>query len=452
VEDARVEPTWGALFSLAWPIVLSRSTQVVVGLADVAMVAHLGSNAVAAVGAGALDSFVALILPFGVVFIVQSFASQHTGRGELAAARRYGWYGLGVALAAQVLSGVTVLALPAVFQELPYSAEVGPAIVTYMVWRLASGGAATGIEALNAYFGGIGRTRPGMVANVASMFLNLLFNSFFIWGWFGGPEWGTMGAALASSLAVWVAFLGLFLYFLQEGRGYPRPALSGREFWRMLVFGLPSGLNYFFEFLAYVLFVNVVVAGLGTAPIAAWNSVMNLSSVAFMPTFGLASAGAVLVGQAIGADRRQDVPRIVSRVLWVACGWQGIVGVVYLAIPDVVLAPFARGEGGAEVAAVGVSMLLVSVAWQLFDATATTYAEALRAAGDTQFPMWARLIIAWGVFTPGAWLSTRWLGWGPTAAAGWLVVYLALLAVVCAWRFHGGAWRSIQLVEPDVLG
>ena len=96
------------------------------------------------------------------------------------------------------------------------------------------------------------------------------------------------------------------------------------------------------------------------------------------------------------------------------------------------------------------SMLLVSVAWQLFDATATTYAEALRAAGDTQFPLVARLIIAWGVFTPGAWASTRWLGWGPTATAGWLVVYLALLAMACAWRFHGGAWRSIELVEPEL--
>ena len=449
--EVRLAPTWGTLIALAWPIVLSRSTQVVVGVADIAMVAHLGSDAIAATGAGALDAYVALILPMGIVSIVQSFASQHGGRGDLSAARRFGWYGLGVAVIAQAVAGGVTLALPAIFAALPYAPAVRELVVAYIGWRLVSGGAAVGIEALNAYYGGLGRTVPGMLANVAAMLLNLGLNAFFIWGWFGGPVWGVMGAALASSVAVILAFLGFFLYFIGQGRGFPGPALGWHELGRMLRFGLPAGLNYFFEFLAYIVFVNVVVAGLGTAPLAAWNSVMNLSSVAFMPAFGLATAGAVLVGQSIGAGHPDEVPGIVRRVLIAACAWQGLVGLVYVAIPGVVIAPFAQGADGEAVRAVGVSMLLVSAAWQLFDATAIAYGEALRAAGDTQFPMFARLVIAWGVFTPGAWLSAQWLGWGPTATAGWLVVYLALLAAVCAWRFHTGAWRKITLVEPELV-
>jgi MATE family multidrug resistance protein len=214
-------------------------------------------------------------------------------------------------------------------------------------------------------------------------------------------------------------------------------------------YGLPSGLNFFFEFLAFLVFVNVVVASLGTEPLAAWNAVMNLSSAAFMPAFGLASAGAVLVGQAIGAGRKDDVGRIVRLVLWCTCTWQGLVGVGCVVAPDLLMAPFsAEGDG---VRQAGVGMLLVAAAWQLFDATATTYAEALRAAGDTQFPMWARLVVAWCVFAPGSWAAVTWWGWGPTATAGWLVVYLAILAVVLAWRFHGGAWRSVTLVEDALV-
>lgn len=446
----RVAPTWGSLVSLAWPIVLSRASQVVVGVADIAMVAHLGSDAIAATGAGALDAFVAIILPMGVVFIVQSFAAQHTGRGDAAAARRFGWYGLAMAAFAQIAAVGFLFAVPAIFAKLPYTPEVRALVTVYVIWRLASAGAAVGIEALNAYFGGLGRTVPGMVANTAAMALNLGFNTFFIWGWFGGPAWGVMGAAVASSVAVWVAFLGFFGWFLLEGRAFPMPVFARAELGRMLWFGMPSGLNYFFEFLAYILFVNIVVAGLGTAPLAAWNSVMNLSSVAFMPAFGFATAGAVLVGQAIGADRRDDVPGIVRRVLVLCCGWQGFVGLVYVAIPGIVISPFAQGAEGEAVRSVGVSMLLVSAAWQLFDATAIAYSESLRAAGDTQFPMYARLFVAWGVFTPGAWFSAHYLGWGPTAVAGWLVVYLALLAVLCAWRFHSGAWRSVVLLEPEL--
>src|SRR6185295_1394212 len=87
---------------LAWPVIISRSTQVVVGLADALMVAHLGESAMAATTAGSLNSVAAFIFPMGIVFIVSSFSSQFAGRGDLAGARRYGWYGLGVAVLAQL--------------------------------------------------------------------------------------------------------------------------------------------------------------------------------------------------------------------------------------------------------------------------------------------------------------------------------------------------------------
>lgn len=443
-------PKLRTLLALAWPIIISRATQAVDGLADTLMVAPLGADALAAASTGAIDTFVAFMLPLGTVFIVQSFAAQHAGRGEPGVARRFAWYGLAIAAFTQVVAMLAVPTLPHVFAAMPYEPGVRDLLVTYVAWRLGSGGAAIGIEALNAYYGGLGRTRPGMVANVVLTALNLFFNAVFIWGWFGAPAMGVKGAALASTVATWIAFVAFFGWFLFEGRTLAKPALSVRELGRMLRFGVPSGFNYFFEFMAYVVFVNVVVAGLGTAALGAWNSVMTLSSVAFMPAFGIASAGAVLVGQAIGANRKDDVPGIVRLVLLSACTWQGLVGVACFAVPELVMRPFAQGADAELVLSIGVSMLLVSAAWQLFDATATTYGESLRAAGDTNFPMLARLVIAWGIFTPGAWYSVHHLGWGHVGTASWLVLYLALLAVAVAWRFRRGTWRTIELVEPSL--
>ncbi|HEY8370063.1 MAG TPA: MATE family efflux transporter, partial [Thermodesulfobacteriota bacterium] len=99
----RPDVSLSALLGLAWPIIVSRSTQVVIGLADAVMVADLGEAALAATTAGALNTFSILILPMGVVFIVSSFASQLFGRGDLPGARRYGYYGLAVAAATQVV-------------------------------------------------------------------------------------------------------------------------------------------------------------------------------------------------------------------------------------------------------------------------------------------------------------------------------------------------------------
>jgi MATE family multidrug resistance protein len=85
------------LLVLAWPVVISRATQSVVGFSDAVMVSPLGNDAIAATTTGALNVFSLLIFPMGLVFIVQSFAAQLHGKGDAAGARRYALYGLVVA-------------------------------------------------------------------------------------------------------------------------------------------------------------------------------------------------------------------------------------------------------------------------------------------------------------------------------------------------------------------
>src|SRR6201999_3522683 len=95
-------------------------------------------------------------------------------------------------------------------------------------------------------------------------------------------------------------------------------SLGFAEFLRFLRFGAPNGLNWFLEFAAFALFINVVVVHLGTTTLAAFNVVMQLNSVAFMPAFGLASGGAILVGEAIGRRTYTEVWPVVRLGLIVA--------------------------------------------------------------------------------------------------------------------------------------
>lgn len=440
--------TLRTLLALAWPVIISRASQTVVGLSDAVMVAPLGAAALAATATGATNSFTLLILPMGVTFIVSSFASQLCGRGDLAGARRYGWYGLAVALTTEALCLVALPLMGPLLELFPYEPEVERLMTTYVRVRLVSGGGAIGIEALANYYGGLGRTRPGMGANLVAMGLNVALNWVLIFGNLGAPPMGVAGAALASTLSTSIAFLGFFAYFLADAPSGTRARLRATELARMLRFGLPSGFNWFFEFLAFIFFINVVVAGLGTPALAAVNSVFALNSVSFMPAFGVTSAGAILVGQAIGAGAKDEVPRVVWLTARTSGAWQGLVGLLYLVAPAVLFVPFAKGDHAPQVAELGVRMLMVSAVWQVFDAASLALAECLRAAGDTLFPLLARLVIAWVVFVPGSYLTVTHLGGRDVAAMAWLVVYLALLAVVLWLRFHGGAWRRVQLVEP----
>lgn len=447
---------YAALARLAWPVVLSRSAQAVVGFSDALMTASLGEDALAATTAGSMNIMCLAILPIGTAYIVQSFASQLSGRGDLVGARRYGWYGLVLAALAGLLFAALAPGVGPVLEHLHYDPAVKVAMRDYLTIRLISVAAIVGIEVVGNWYAGLGNTRFAMVAALLTMVCNVALNWMLIGGNAGFEAMGVRGAAWASVLASVVGFALLLILFLAK-RGIPpadgpaaateppKPVLV--EFGRMLRFGIPNGLNWFLEFAAFMFFVNVVVADLGTVATAALLATVQVNSVSFMPAFGLSSAGAILVGKAIGSDRRDEVPAILGRTLRTTCAWQLSVGAAYLLFPASIMGLFAPEGAGdsAEIVAVGATALALSAAWQLFDAITMSVSETLRAAGDTAFSLYARLAAAWLLFVPGSVLAITVGGGGPNAAILAVVAYLAVLSVVMGWRFRTGAWRRIDL-------
>jgi multidrug resistance protein, MATE family len=440
------------LFVLAWPIVLARSAQAAIGFADAAMIASFGKDALAATTTGALNTFALFILPMGLVFIVQSFAAQLLGKGDLVGARRYAWYGLLIAALTQVFAVAAYPFIGDLLALTDFTPEVRALMTTYISIRLFGAGATVATEALGAWFGGLGDTRMSLLANVVAMVVNIFLNWVLIYGHLGFPALGVEGAAIASTISVWVGFVAISVVF---ARGWMPPGVARvpvrvrlrlGEFVRMLRFGLPSGLNWFLEFSAFLVFINVVFAGLGTLAVAAIMSVSQVNSISFMPAFGLTSAGAILVGQAIGADDRDAVPAIVRRTGIVCATWQGVVALFYVAIPATIMATFAEGDVAvSDVVRLGTTLLAISAAWQLFDALVMTLSEALRAAGDTAWPLWARIIVAWVVWLPLSVYVVRYNDGGPVAATLSLLLYMVVLAGVILYRFRSGAWRHIDL-------
>lgn len=478
-------PTYRDLIALAWPIVLARSAQAVIGFSDAAMVAPLGEDALAATTAGSLNTMAIFILPMGIVFIVQSFAAQLAGRRDLASARRYAWYALILAAITLTLGAAAIPAVGGLVDRLGFSPEVRALMATYIGVRFLAAGAVVGGEGIGNWYAGLGDTRIAMATNVVAMAVNVFLNWVLIYGNLGAPALGVEGAAWASVLASWAGFGAAAAYFgVDRGRRVmarleaeppppasepeipelaelpPSPAdahLTLGEFARMLRFGLPNGANWFLEFSAFLIFVNFIFADLGTSAVAALMAVIQVNSVSFMPAFGLATAGAILVGQALGARDLVDVPRIVARTASLTLAWQGMVGLIYVAFPGPVMTLFASDREQAstdEVAVVGATLLAISAAWQLFDALVNTLGEALRAAGDTAWCLWARVATAWLVWLPTTYLVVEIQRLGAPAALWCMVGYFVALTFVLGWRFRSGAWRSIDLTgrghEPPI--
>lgn len=448
-------PSARHLLMLAWPIIVSRSAQTVISVSDAAMIAPLGENAIAATTAGALNVLLLFALPMGATFILSSFASQYYGRGDHGGARRYGFYGLAFALLLELLYVGLLGVVPSVIGRFGYSPAVTDLMVQYAKPRLIGGGAAIGLEALGNYYGGLGNTRLPMATQVLCMVLNVALNWVLIYGHFGAPVLGVEGAALASTISTFIGFFVLLGCFLRGIGADPsarrnRGSLRMTEFYRMLRFGIPSGLNWFVEFAAFMLFVNVVLLGLGTTTLAAFMAAMQINQVSFMPAFGLTSAGAILVGQSIGAKDWDAVPKTVRLTALATCAWQGTVAVLYIIFAKYIILPFAPpGTERAAFVEVGARVLVLSATWQLTDALSMSFAETLRAAGDTAFTAWTRTLLAWLLFVPGSYVSVRMLGGGIGWAVFWLSTYLGILALVLWLRFRSGVWRTLDLTGQE---
>src|SRR5690606_19741364 len=101
--------------------------------------------------------------------------------------------------------------------------------------------------------------------------------------------------------------------------------------------------------------------------------VMSINSVSFMPAFGITSAGAILVGNAIGRRSPEEVGAIAFLTARTAGVWMFAMGILYLAIPDLLIGWFAPDDADGEtLLAIAPTLLMVSAAWQLFDAVAMT--------------------------------------------------------------------------------
>jgi len=449
---ARLRP----LILLAVPMVLSRATQSAMTFADALLVKHLGTDAIAASATGGFNMYLFAMLPMGTVFIIQSFVAQLTGRGDPDDAPRFAWYGLGIAALAG-LAGVAVIpALRPLLGLTSYSASLQSLMADYMAIRMFSVAAIVGVEALGSWFGGLGNTRMALIASVITLVVDLVLSWVLIFGHLGAPAMGVDGAALANTIGSWAGLLFLAVGFHHRWGGAPRGrarlGLSVAELYRVVRFGLPSGFNWFLEFAAFQLvFVNFVFSDLGDDLVAALNVVIALNSLSFMPAFGLASAGAILAGQAIGRGDRAAVGPQVKLTLYCNMVWMGAIGAAYLVVPTQLMGLF--NEGGRSVALVttGATMLSISAAWQLFDAIGITLSETLRSAGDTFWTAAARFVLAWTVFLPSAFYVVRAQDGGALGAMACMVGYIGLLAAVFAYRFRSGAWRRIELIEPKLV-
>lgn len=402
------------MLSLAWPVVLAELGWVLMGIVDTVMVGPLGPAAIGAVGTGSTMFFAVMVLGIGTFFALDTFVAQNFGAGRIDECHRWLFAGLqlaavlSVALVVIGLTGVALLRYSGIHPDVlvvlqPYLTRLmwsAPALLTYTVLRRY-------LQAMNI-------VRPIMAGVVITNIINLVANWVFIYGHFGVPTMGAVGSAWATTCArvALAVYLGAVVLQRERRRSSglhdARFVWDGPRIWELLRVGLPAAFQVTLE--VGVFAVAAALAGrISPAALAANQVVLNVAGFFFMIPFGISSAAAVRVGQAVG---RRD-PQAMRRAGWLALALSAaaaaVVGVLYVTVPLGFLSLFSADPA---VLTVGVSILLLYSVFQPFDSFQCVATGALRGLGDTRTPMLFNLVGHWFIGLPVAYVLCFWRGWG----------------------------------------
>jgi len=177
-----------------------------------------------------------------------------------------------------------------------------------------------------------------------------------------------------------------------------------------------------------------------------------------MPASGIAMAGTTLVGQAIGAGRRDWAAKIGNGIILLAVLYMGIIGVALAAAGPWIVPFFTNPLDPAAAAVIARSgvLLWIAAGYQLFDGLNISAGACLRGAGDVRLPAVMVIALSWLLFVPLAHSLSfaphqGWVDWLPQFGYGVVggrfaaLIYILVLGLMLFWRWHSGAWRRIAL-------
>ena len=434
------------VFDLAYPVVLTTMSTTAMNVVDSAMVGRLGPTELAAVGFGGVWMWTFFTFFYGTTSGVQTFVSQADGAGEPHACGAWVWQGLWAVGPAMLLAALAI----GVFLE-PIVRLLGPSegmrsLATGYIAARLPGEVGIGLGMLVAsFFRGIGDTRTPLYATLFGNAVNAVLDYGLIFGAFGLPAWGVTGAGVATAIGHWSAAAVMVAAFARSpirARYATGPVGPDRaSIRRYLRTGAPIGGEWFLGMTSFAVFTTLI-ARMGDLEMAASQAFVVLLSLSFMQASGISIGAATLVGRYVGADDEAAAERSFRSSLWLGT-WLGLgIAAVYVLAPEPLMRIFTDDP---EVVALGVPLLAMGAAFQLFDALGIISEGALRGAGDTRWPFVVHTLFGWGFFVPTAYFIGITLGYGLYGAWVGGLAYVIGLSSVMVWRVFSGAWRDIQI-------
>ena len=425
------------LFVIAYPVMLSHLGHIAVGVADSMMVGQLGAIPLAAVSLANSVFVLALMFGIGVSIGLTPLVAAADGQGQVGRISRLLKHSLLINMASGLVLFLLLMAVipflyaldqPAAVVELatPYLWVVGASLLPFMFFQ--------GYKQL---IEGLGHTRQAMIITLLANGVNVVLNYLLIYGAWGFPEMGLVGAGWATLFSrIFMAAMMAFYFYRSRIFAAYRKASKGfkkKIFQRLLGLGVPMGFQYIFEVGAFS-GAAIMVGWIGANALAAHQIALNLASVSYMIASGFAAAATVRVGNQLGQKNYASM----QQAGFISFGI-GLLIMLFFALSFIIGQHFFPSLyiDDTEVIEIAGTLLVIAAFFQLSDGVQVVGLGTLRALEDVKIPTLITLVAYWVIGLPGGYFLAFHAGMGVQGIWWGLLCGLTVAAVLLSWRF----WR-----------
>ena len=439
-------------------------------LVDVAMVGHLGPEALAATGMGGMLAWGALSIVLGIRTSVQTITSRRLGQKkpkECINALNNGF------LLASIYS------IPISFLGWTYGYLIIPLFITDSIttpiaisyFSISSIGIF--FNALSfvfqGFYTGIEKTKIHLNVTITSNIINAYLNAGFIYGkaklgylfgsqtnnffdlsnfwfWADFEGMGVTGAAIGTLISsIWM--MGHYFYYLNkqkiimDNKGFLNLRLNSEMLKKQIRLSFPMGFQEMMIAIGYSFFYKIMSL-IGILELATTQLLFTIMHASFMPAMGVGQACATLVGKYMGSKEIEKSEQSIKESLRIAEYIMGTMGVVFIFFPKFILLLFTSDP---EIIKMGIWGLRLIGFLQFVDAVCFTLFLALTGAGNTLFPALVESLLIWCFMLPVSYYIgvVLMVGFkGPFVA---FAIYLLLMAVILSLKMKKGDWKEIEV-------
>ena len=439
-------------------------------LVDVAMVGHLGPEALAATGMGGMLAWGALSIVLGIRTSVQTITSRRLGQKktkECINALINGFI-----LASANALPVSILGYSYGYLIIPLFIDdtlTTPIAISYFsissigiffnALSFVFQGFYTGIEktkihlnvtivsnVINAYLNaGLIYGKQGLV-NVLGLEKTSFFDFSNLWFWADFDGMGVSGAAIGTLISsIWM-MLHYFYYLnkqdiVRQNKGFLSTGINVIMLKKQVSLSFPMGIQEMMIAIGYSIFYKIMSI-IGIVELATTQLLFTIMHASFMPAMGVGQACATLVGKYMGSKEIEKSEQSIKESLRIAEYIMGTMGLFFIFFSKPILMIFTTDP---DIINLGVWGLRLIGFLQFIDAVCFTLFLALTGAGNTLFPALVESSLIWGFMLPVSYYAGVVLSIGFKAPFVAFAVYLFLMAFILSIKVAKGDWKEIEV-------